>query len=271
LVAHDTHRVRVDEVQQRHQRDYQQREHEEQYGTQRPSERQSSLPPTTKCRSRRALPRRTLSQRLCVRRLRAHYTVLFGSLSNYTRVRLGIPTFQPSGHSGHSDLPTAICGRTEETSVTDSREWKIQMLVSIKERGLIEREGARSNGRWIVKRTCGTDVFGACFRALRRPRRLCRPNGSLRQRYSCWRPLSRCPLAPRFPLCPRRPCWRPLQRHLRHLRRLRHLRYLRRPRRSLPRRSHRLLRLYRPTRPPRRSPLLKDSIALCWNTFIGEK
>jgi hypothetical protein len=36
---------------------------------------------------------------------------------NYTRVRLGIPT--------------AICGRTEETSITDSRLWKIQMLVSI--------------------------------------------------------------------------------------------------------------------------------------------
>jgi hypothetical protein len=35
----------------------------------------------------------------------------------YTRVRLGIPT--------------AICGRTDETSITDSRLWKIQMLVSI--------------------------------------------------------------------------------------------------------------------------------------------
>jgi hypothetical protein len=29
------------------------------------------------------------------------------------------------------EIPTAICGRTEETSITDSHLWKIQMLVSI--------------------------------------------------------------------------------------------------------------------------------------------
>jgi hypothetical protein len=47
--------------------------------------------------------------------------IIFAShvYSYYTRERLNIPT--------------AFCGRTEETSITDSRLWKIQMLVSIKQ------------------------------------------------------------------------------------------------------------------------------------------
>jgi hypothetical protein len=59
-------------------------------------------------------------------------TVGLPNIGIYTRVRL--------------EIPTAICGRTEETSITDSRLWKIQMLVSIGRLWRWLRPGAAEQG-----------------------------------------------------------------------------------------------------------------------------